>query len=411
MTGGGSAATRATSIGDDEMVGAADSITPWDALTGGCEASFADILRELRPLFPAPLLGGEGWARLLERAADLPAAAAAFFGFEFRLGDADPAADVCVPVASDIGAAAALEAPVARRFIREARGGAGLQPSRAALARCIGGFGRADSALARWAEGALLEYDVAAPGAGGRGTPGIYFRLRRSPGPSGHDVQASARRDIARTLAAASGWRADPAEQHEVERAVDALPRGARISQAGAMPDRAERAVRLVVRDIDEGAVPDFLARLRWPGRIALAGRILTELLAVSSRFALSFDVTARGVGRRLGLEVYAGGGGWQDTTRGYWQPCVAALVEKGWCVPSKARGLLAWPGHQKMYFDNAVFLAHQGINHLKITVAGDVAEAKGYVGMSFVPLLTGTWVPAGGSGAELAPRGPSTSA
>ena len=411
MTGGGIAATRATSIGDDEMVGGADSITPWDALAGGCEASFADMLRELRPLFPASLLGGGGWVRLLERAAELPAAAAAFFGFEFRLGDADPSADLCVPVASDIGAAAATEAPVARRFVREARGGAGLQPSRAALARCIGGFGRADSALARWAEGALLEYDVAAPCAVGRGTPGIYFRLRRSPGPSGHDVQGSARRDIARTLAAASGWRADPAEQREVERAVDALPRGARISQAGAMPDRAERAVRLVVRDVDEGAVPDFLARLRWPGRIALAGRILSDLLPVSARFALSFDVTARGVGRRLGLEVYAGGGGWQDTTRGDWRPCVAALVEKGWCVPSKARGLLAWPGHQKMYFDNAVFLAHQGINHLKITVAGDIAEAKGYVGMSFVPLLTGTWAPAGGTGAEPAPRGPSTSA
>ncbi len=390
MTGGGIAATRATSIRDDERVGA-DPVTPWDALAGGREATFADILRELRPLFPASLLGGAGWARLLARAAELPAAAAAFFGFECRLGNPYPLVDVCVPVASDIGAPAAMEAPVARRFVRDARGGARLPPSRAALARCIGGFGRADSALARWAEGALLEYDVAASGAGGRDTPGIYFRLRRGPGPSGHDVQGSARRDIARTLAAASGWPADPAEQCEVERAVDALPRGARISQAGAMPDRAERAVRLVVRDIDAGAVPDFLARLRWPGRIALAGGVLTDLLAVSARFALSFDVTARGVGRRLGLEVYAGGGGWQDTTRGDWRLCVATLVEKGWSVPSKARGLLAWPGHQKMYFDNAVFLAHQGINHLKITVAGDVVEAKGYVGMSLVPLLVGT--------------------
>ena len=70
MTGGGIAAMRATSIGDDEMLGGADSIAPWDALAGGCEASFADILRELRPLFPASRLGGEGWARLLERAAE-----------------------------------------------------------------------------------------------------------------------------------------------------------------------------------------------------------------------------------------------------------------------------------------------------------------------------------------------------
>ena len=384
--GGGRTSTR-----DNGAVRGPDSITPWDELFGAGEASFADILRELRPLFPASLLDGAGWARLLERAAELPAAAAAFFGFEFRLGHPDPSADVCVPVASGIGAGAALEAPVARHFTRTARGRASLRPSRAALARCIGKLGCADSALARWADAALLEYDVAAPGAVGC-TPGIYFRLRREPGPSGHDVQASARRDVARALADASGWKADRTEQREVQRAIDAMPRGARIAQAGAMPDRPGRTIRLLVRGVDASAAPDFLARLRWPGRIGFAAGVLTDLLAVSSRFALSFDVTAGGVGPRLGLEMYAGRGrNWQETTRGDWRPCVEALVEKGWCVPSKARGLLAWPGHQKMYFDNAVFLAHQGINHLKITVAGDVAEAKGYVGMSFVPLLVGT--------------------
>ena len=351
--------------------------------------SFADILRGLHPLFPASLLAGAGWTRLLERVTELPAAAAAFFGFEFRLGDPDPSADLCVPVAWDIAATAALEMPVARRFIQEARSGACLHPSRTALARCISGFGRADSTLARWAEGALLEYDV---GAIGPSTPGVYFALRREPGPSGHDVRDSARRDIACTLADACGWPADAAEQNEVERAIDALPRGARIAQAGAMPDRAGRAVRLVIRGIDEDAVPDFLARLRWPGPIDSVTGILTDLLAVSATFALSLDVTARGLGQRLGLEMCAGKGlDWQDTTRADWQPCVARLMEREWCTPSKARGLLAWPGHQKVYSDHAIFLAHQGINHLKITVAGDDVEAKGYVGMSFVPLQAGT--------------------
>ena len=85
------------------------------------------------------------------------------------------------------------------------------------------------------------------------------------------------------------------------------------------------------------------------------------------------------------------GGGGFQATTRRDWQPCVARLVENDWCTTSKARGLLEWPGHQKVYGDNAVFLAYQGINHLKVTVAGDAVEAKGYVGMSFVPLSTTT--------------------
>ena len=392
MTHGGIGGTRFTTARDNEVAASPDSLTPWDALVGAGEGSFADVLRELRPLFPASLLDGDGWTRLLDRVAELPAAAAAYFGFEFRLGDPTPSADVCVPVA-DI-AAATLEAPVARRFIQEARSGVRLAPSRAALSRCISGFGRADSRLARWAQGVLLAYDVAAVCGGSRGTPGIYFTLRQEPGPSGHDVQDSARLDIASALAKASGWAADVAEQRAVERAIDALPPGARIGQAGAIPDRPARAIRLVVHGVDEAAaVPAFLARLRWPGRVASAAGILTALRAVSSGFALSFDVTARGLGPRLGLEIYTSerGSGWEATTRGDWQPCVDRLVEKGWCTASKARGLLAWPGHQKLYADNAVFLAHQGINHLKITVAGDVVEAKGYVGMSLVPLRTTT--------------------
>ena len=366
-----------------------DSTIASDALFGADNRSFADVLRGLRPLFPASLLDGGGWTRLLERAAELPAAVAVFFGFEFRLGDADPAADVCVPVASDVAAAATRELPLTRRFIREAHGGARLPPSRAALARCVAEFGRPDSAPAGWAQGVLLEYDVIASGAGGS-TPGIYFAVRRKPGPAGRDVQESARCDIARTLANACGWPADAAERREVERAFDVLPRGAVIRQAGAMPDRAARAIRLLAVGVEEAETPAFLTRLGWPGPVTRAAGLLADLRAVHSGFALSFDVTARGPGPRLGLELYAKGGrGWQHTTRGDWRPCVTRLAERGWCTAAKAQGLLAWPGHQKMYADAGVFLAHQGINHVKITVAGDDVAAKGYVGMSLVPLRT----------------------
>ena len=392
MTRGGIGKTPAAATRCREVAADPDSITPWDELVGGSEASFADVLRELRPLIPSSLLDGEGWRRLLERVAELPAAAAAFFGFELRLGDPDPSADVCVPLTWDLAAAASLEYPVARRFIREARSGAPFRPSRAALARCISQFGREDSVLASWAQGVLLEYDVAALPAGSRSTPGIFFALRKERGASGRDVQDTARREIARTLADACGRSADSAEQREVERAFDALPSGARIHQAGAMPDRARRAIRLIAHGIDENEAPAFLARLRWPGPVAAASDALVGLRAVSSKVALSFDITAQGPGPRLGLEVYAkGGGGFQSTTQGDWQPCVARLVEKDWCTASKARGLLEWPALQKVYAHKAIFLAHQGINHVKVTVAGDAVEAKGYVGMTFVPLSTAT--------------------
>ena len=104
MTRGGIGKTPAAATRCREVAADPDSITPWDELVGGGEASFADVLRGLRPLIPSSLLDGEGWLRLLERLAELPAAAAAFFGFEFRLGDPDPSADVCVPLTSDVAA-------------------------------------------------------------------------------------------------------------------------------------------------------------------------------------------------------------------------------------------------------------------------------------------------------------------
>ena len=60
--------------------------------------TFRHILLRLRGLIPLALLNGPAWDRLLDRTGDLPPAAARFFGFEFRLGDPVPAADVIVQI-------------------------------------------------------------------------------------------------------------------------------------------------------------------------------------------------------------------------------------------------------------------------------------------------------------------------
>ena len=83
MTRGGIGKTPAAATRCREVAADPDSITPWDELVGGGEASFADVLRGLRPLIPSSPLDGEGWLRLLERLAELPAAAAAFLVSSF----------------------------------------------------------------------------------------------------------------------------------------------------------------------------------------------------------------------------------------------------------------------------------------------------------------------------------------
>ena len=103
----------------------------------------------------------------------------------------------------------------------------------------------------------------------------VVLRLRREPGPSGHDVQASARSDVARALADASGWKADWAEQREVERAIDALPRGARIVQAGAMVE----AVGDVIVSPYAGEVTELSLA---PDRVVAAGAEVARVRAGS---------------------------------------------------------------------------------------------------------------------------------
>ena len=341
------------------------------------------ILRRLRPLFPPVLIDGLGWKHLLDLAADLPAEGAKHMGFEFRLNDPVPAADFCLAVQPD-------NTEVAQHFIRRGRA-AKPGSAAAALASLITQLGEAGSTLSLWANLAGLEYDLAdflhnPPEH--RSEPGVFLRLRRSSDASNendNDPGALAREHLANTFAAAAGWPEDPQERREVERVFDALPSRALLMNAGALPGRAARGIRLVV-SIRLADIPDFLTRLQWPGTIATASAILADMRDVcSSSFALSLDVSNQGLSPRLGIEMF-GGGGWMMSTRSNWVPLITRLQEQGWCSADKADGLLAWPGKQLLYINERLFTAYQGINHFKVLIHGDTMQAKAYTGMTYFP-------------------------
>lgn len=339
------------------------------------------ILRGLRPLFPPVLIDGPGWNHLLHLAAELPAEVAKHMGFEFRLNDPVPAADFCVAIQPDQA--------VAQHFIR--RGKAAKPGSAAALGWLVAQLDEAGSSLSEWANLAGLEYDLAEvihlpPEQ--RSEPGIFLRLRR---PSDErDPIALAREHLANTFATAAGWAEDPQECREIERVFDVLPPKAKLMNAGALPGRALRGIRLVV-SIRLADIPGFLTRLKWPGNIPTVNAILSDMRDACDSFALSFDVSSQGLSPRLGLEMFVAGGGWMKTTRNNWLPIITRLQEKGWCSADKADGLLAWPGKQMIYLNERLFTAYQGINHFKIAIHRDSMQAKAYTGMTFFPLKPST--------------------
>ena len=336
------------------------------------------MLAELRRLIPPALLDGPGWDRVLACVAGLPDAGSATpLGYEFRLGEDAPAADLFLVVRTG--------SPLARRFI--GRGEAARPGSAAAaLARYLVEVGQADSPLHGCIAGTMLEYDLVETPADRQPEPGVFLKVRL---PEESEPHGRPQPLPIAALAHAVGWTDDGELRRSVARVLAALPPGGRVRHVGALPDRAPRAVRLVVQEVGRGEMAGVLERWGRRGSVRPATEILTELGEVLPRFRLSVDVAAAGLLPRLGLELYHAGSwsdsldSWLTTGRSDWRPVVERLAQHGWCLPAKARGLLEWCALDKMYDRGGVFLVHKGVNHVKFTVTDAGVAAKAYAGMA----------------------------
>ena len=101
----------------------------------------------------------------------------------------------------------------------------------------------------------------------------------------------------------------------------------------------------------------------------------------VASCFALSLDVVSQGLLPRLGLEFSPPA---MEKAGMAWRPLIERIAELGWCRPEKKRGLIAFPGIERVFRDDGLFMLYKGINHAKLTVANDDVQAKAYTGFSY---------------------------
>lgn len=341
-------------------------------------------LTEIRELVPCALIDGRGWDRLLQRAGDLPGAS--YCGFEFRLGAARPAADFFVVVVP--GQA------LAEHYVRQAEA-APRGSSAAALARYLVQL-RDPETAPRWVAGTMLEYEVAETAEERRAAPGVFLKVRLERELAHAHRRRWSPSELTATVARAVGWTENRGEQQAAARVFAALPAGSEVAHIGALPDRAPRAVRLVIQGVAHAEVTHLLERLGWSGCLHTARAVLADLRDLLPRFRLSVDVGAgaRGVLPRLGLELYHAGewglemDSWLTTGRGEWRPVVERLAARGWCLPAKAQGLLAWCALDRLYDRRGVHLLYRGINHVKLTIEEDnVVQAKAYAGVAFVRL------------------------
>ena len=363
--------------------------------------TFREILPRLRGLIPRSLIDGRAWARLLDRAGDLPAwLPGTYFGFEFRLGEPTPAADFFVRML--------LGGPFAREYVRR---GENAKPgaAEASLARFLVESDPADSLFAELFDTAGLECDIAEVPSDRRPAPGVFLKMR----PGGEANRGRAADVVAGAIAGVVGWRGSAGERQALERAFKALPPGGEVGYVGALPGRRIRAIRVIARGIWAPDVPAFLQRLAWPGPVDRVVEVLAELRDVSPHFRVAFDVTTGGVAPHLGLEMgvleprnqQVAHHEWLHTERRHWLPLVTCVQDKGWCLPEKAQGLLAFLEQQNFLHATGTWQSYKGINHVKIHIDAAGVSAKGYVGMFYRQFRSRPHAQAGGTHPPTEPR------
>ena len=340
----------------------------------GAYSSLGDLLEEMRVLLPDPLIDGSGWERVQALAKRLPFYAIdTRFGFEMDLCDPRPAADFSVLLVPGSRLAAFYE----RQADEVAAGLAGPD-----LGRFLRKHGRdPHSLLSRTGAGVILEYDLAAHPPGEHGSPGVFIVTSGTADRQGamlHDDPAA----LVAALESAAGWEPGAVDARQVERVCAAVEGSGLVLQAGVMPSRALRAVRLIVHGIGQADIAGVLERLRWCGDPSLAASALSDLEGlVRPRTGLSIDLTSQGVSPRLGLELFRPGELHRTDPVG-WRTLMERLISKRWCLPAKAGALGEWPRIETFFGADAVYRVRQVVNHIKLVIDGGAIGVKGYAAM-----------------------------
>lgn len=325
-------------------------------------------------LLPAPLVGDAGWERVQALARHLPFYAIdTRFGFEFDLCDSGSVADFSVLLAPGSRLAAFYE-----QADEVSSGLAG--PS---LGRFLRSQGRdPQSLLSRTGAAVILEYDLAAHPPGEHGSPGVFIM---TPGV-GDRQGAMLHNDPAALVAAlesAAGWEWGAVDACQLKPVWAVAEGSGLVVQAGVMPGRPLRTVRLIIQGVGHADVTGMLERLQWSGDPSLAASALSDLEGlVRPRVGLSIDLTSGGeVSPRLGLELFRPAE-WYQTDRAGWRSLMDRLVSNRWCLPAKASALSEWPRIETFFGRDAVYGVRQVINHIKLVIDGGDVGVKGYAAM-----------------------------
>ncbi len=333
--------------------------------------SVGELLEQFKDRIPSALIDGAGWNRLVERANALPVSlATSGFGFELRLHESEPNADLGVALFHGTLSAAHFkqwaqsqpEDSYAQAVVGILRD---MERDRTSL------HGIAHAKL-------LLEFDIdQAPFP----TPGIF--LYPSADSAG-EVQATEDLSaITDAVVSACGWAPDTQERRHAERLFEAKPPSAHVGTVGGFPDRA-RALRVAVTGIaNTEELTTFLRRAGWPGQPEGIASFVGNLESQNAfgYLAAHVDVDSDGIRPELGVSYYPPSAQWLKDVEP-WERLISGLSASELVVPEKLSTLAeSWAGTEAVFGRRGMLFAVRGIHHFKTTLTDERVDAvKAYV-------------------------------
>jgi hypothetical protein len=328
---------------------------------------------------------------ILSLARNFPGNVTSFLGFEIHLNDVSQRADWAFAVSG-----AGADRDVFVNLLKQGSFPASFiqQPEWKQIAAFSAAWADANSVLQKQVKCFWLEFDMpeAIPEVF---IPSVFF----GPEKVSEDVSEDPMRGYSWLVNDALPLLRGRLVPNEMERqilgCIQKIPKGASLFQVGTMLSRSSNDVRLYINKIHPQKIVSYLNSLGWSDKKNEFSSLVKDVERKADRFVLSYDVSEKGIGPRIGLECSFEANRYHEETR--WEQLFDYLVEKGFCLPEKRDALIQYPGvetpeefsggilrpfssvsrHLEDIFTGALV---RYLSHIKIVyVPGAIIEAKAY--------------------------------
>ncbi len=325
--------------------------------------SLADGLDIIRPLVAPQLIGKTQWKAIYQRVGHLPGFASdGWVGFEIRLSDPYPGADMALRASPDSRFASWI-----------IKSGTMLNPA-AALKEIV----REESPLSVTRD-LVLEFDFIEPGK--HPDECGFFFANMWPG----DVT-----DLERYVCAGAetvGQPLNSADLKLLRMLSENFPEGGWLAFLGFMLNRELAGMRLAIV-LELTKLESFLGLIGWPGTLPKEIKEMCEKVSLGGflegRCLFHLDIADGRFGPKVGIECKLGH--WLSVMSSKYSDAFRSFTELGWCLPEKAAALSQSISPCRHYGKSGSMVARGGVAHLKFVMESDgKISAKAYMGFGFV--------------------------